>query len=446
MRIFFSHSNTQKPLIREIRKLLPDHINTWIDEDKLLIGDSIQHSLENAIKKETDYILLFVDAHSVDSGWIEREIAWTLEQERKLDRVFLLPIVIDLHAWATIKPESIRERKYLKLEDYTEPSVRALSERITSELFSLICRDIQSLRSPSSLTKATAIDRTDQLLDEIANLIRQLVFSYRETEPLRVDDLRTMLSKHGAPEYSPEDFETLMRKIIQNDMIPGLVYDGYDLYVREEHYKWKTKISTDAKRKIAKAAASNIRSGHTIALDAGSTTDELAKILCTKLENKSLFNISIVTTSISAANIFLETGTRLGFDDDSSAFKLYIAGGRVRPNTLAVVNIHDQAPSPLNDLLEQLGGVDFSIIGTNGIHFERGFTTHENSETKNKLCLMKHGRKKLILGDKSKLGIVAEVCFATVQDDIILITDDGGSDPHYIALLAHAHDKIQVVK
>ena len=51
MRIFFSHSSGQKPLVREIRKILPDHINTWIDEDKLLIGDSIEQSLENAIKK-----------------------------------------------------------------------------------------------------------------------------------------------------------------------------------------------------------------------------------------------------------------------------------------------------------------------------------------------------------------------------------------------------------
>jgi DeoR/GlpR family transcriptional regulator of sugar metabolism len=445
MKIFFSHSSAQKPLVREIRKLLPDHINTWIDEEKLLIGDSIEQSLEKAIKKETDYILLFIDSFSVHSRWVEKEISWTLEQERKLDRVFLLPIVVDVQAWANIKPEIIKERKYLKLADYTENSVRALSKLITSELFSLICRDIQTLRSPGSVTKSSVIDRTDQVLNEIADSIRQVVFGYREAKPLQVDDLHAIL-KAKSPEYNPNDFETLMRKIIQNDLIPGLVYDGFELYVREEHYKWKGRISADAKRKIAKAAASHIRSGHKIALDAGSTTDELAKILCTRIENKSLFNISIVTTSISAANIFLETGTRLGFDDENSGFRLYLGGGRVRPNTLAVIEELDQESSQLQNIFDQLGGVDFSIIGVNGIHFEKGFTTHSNAEVKNKLCLMKNGKKKLILGDSSKIGIVEEVCFGTFQDDVILITNDGGTDPCYMDLVEKVRDKIQIAK
>jgi DeoR/GlpR family transcriptional regulator of sugar metabolism len=445
MRIFFSHSSSQKPLVREIRKILPDHINTWIDEDKLLIGDAIEQSLENAIKKETDYILLFIDSFSVNSRWVEKEISWTLEQERKLDRVFLLPIVVDIHAWNNIKPEIIKERKYLKLEDYTENSVRALSKRITSELFSLICRDIQSLRSPGNVTRSSVIDRTDEVLNEIADSIRQVVFGYRAGKPLPVDELHAVL-KAKLPEYNSDDFETLMRKIIQNDLIPGLVYDGFELYVREEHYKWKGRISADAKRKIAKAAASHIRSGHKIALDAGSTTDELAKILCTRLENKSLFNISIVTTSISAANIFLATGTRLGFDDENSGFKLYLAGGRVRPNTLAVIEEHRGESSQLQNIFDQIGGVDFSIIGVNGIDYEKGFTTHNNAETKNKLSLMKNGRKRIIVGDSSKIGIVEEMCFGTFQNDVILIINEGGTDSRYLDLLEKAHDKIHVAK
>lgn len=446
MKIFFSHSSTQKPLIREIRKTLPDHINTWVDEDKLLVGDSIGPSLESAIKQDTDYILLFIDAQALASRWVEQEIAWTLEQEKKLDRVILLPVVVDSAAWSSLKPEAIKERKYLKLDDYTEASVRSLSKKITSELFSLICRDIHTLRNPSHVTKASVIDKTDQVLNDIADLIRRLTFDHRESKPIEVSDLCRQLQSIPGFEYSLDDFDTLMRKIIQNDLIPGLVYDGFELYLKEEHYKWKGRISAAAKRRIAKTAASSIRSGYKIALDAGSSLDEVAKILCTRFENKSLFNLTVVTASISVANIFLETGTRLGYDDDNSAFRLYMAGGRVRPNTLAVIDESDSESSYLKNLMASIGGVDVAIVGVNGITWEKGFTTHKNTETWNKKALLSQAKKKIILGDSSKIGIVEEECFSTFDDDILLVTDDLRSDAPYSGLIEKAGAKIQIAK
>lgn len=443
MKIFFCHSSGQKPLIREIRKLLPEHINAWVDEDKLLIGDTIAASLESAIKKDVDYILLFIDSQSVTSKWVEREIAWTLEHERRMDRIFLLPVIVDLEAWPRLMPEPLKERKFLKLEDYTENSVKSLAKRITSELFSLICRDIQTLRTPSNTTKASVIERTDEVLSRIADSIRKLVFGYRESKPLPVSQLRNLLEQSPTLEYQPEDFDTVMRKIIQNDLIPGLVFDGYELYVQEEHYKWKGRISLDAKCKIARLAASKVRSGTKIALDAGSTTDEVARVLCTRLEAKALFNLTIVTTSISAANIFLQTGTRLGFDDNNSGFRLFLAGGRVRPNTLAIVG-RDREASALTELLNDLGGVDFSIVGVNGIDAKAGLTTHSNAETENKRVLIAAAKKPLVLGDTSKLGIVEQVCFATFADDILLITNDGGSDPRFQELIAIAASKVEI--
>lgn len=446
MQIFFSHSSTQKPLIREIRKTLPDHINIWIDEEKLLLGDAIDVSLEVAIKKETDYILLFIDTSLNLSKWMEKEILWALEQERILDRILLLPIVICTSAWETLTPAIIKERKYLKLEDYTETSVRTLSKKITSELFSLICRDIQNLRNPARITKASVLENTDKVLNEIATLIRHIVFSYRESKPIEVAELLQMLSNQSGFRYSLDDFDILMRKIIQNDLIPGLAYDGFELYLKEEHYKWKSEIAHDAKMKVAKLAASMIKSGHKVGIDAGSTTDEVARILCKRLETKSLSNIVIVTTSISVANIFLETGTRLGYDDDSSAFTLYIAGGRVRCNTLAVIDDEHTPDCQLQAIMDKIGGVDVSVVGVNGIDWTQGFTTHENSETRNKKCLLDMGKIRLILGDTSKIGIVREVPFCSFEDDVFLIINDGGADPKFVDLLEKAQSKMRVAK
>lgn len=446
MTIFFSHSSAQKPLVREIRKLLPQHINSWVDEEKLLIGDALAEKLEKAIKKESDYILLFVDEHTGKSDWIKREISWTLDQEQKMDRSFLLPIVTDTDAWSTLEPAVIRQRKFLKLDDYSEKSVRSLADRITSELFSLICRDIQTLRSPNSVTKAAALDRTDQVLGEIADNIRRIVFSYREAKPLSVDDLRSQLAAAHC-ECKIDDFDMIMGKIIQSNLIPGLSYDGFDLYVQEEHYRWKSHFSGDAKRRIAKTAASKVRSGHRIALDAGSTTDEVARILCKRIENRSLFNLTVVTISVSAANIFLDSGTRLGFDDDNAAFRLLLPGGRVRPNTLAIVDHGGDAENTnIGRLMSQVGKVDFAFVGVNGIDLEAGFTTHSKSEADVKRTLIKSAGRAMILGDTSKLGIIEIAQFATFADDVTLTIDGDRETDALRTLVAIAPEKIILAK
>jgi hypothetical protein len=45
MRIFLSHSSRQKPLVREMKRYLPDHINAWIDEKDLLVGGKSRSSM-----------------------------------------------------------------------------------------------------------------------------------------------------------------------------------------------------------------------------------------------------------------------------------------------------------------------------------------------------------------------------------------------------------------
>jgi hypothetical protein len=60
MQIFLSHSSRQKPLVREIKNGLPEHLGSWLDEEKLLFGDSIPQSIESVIKSDTDYVLMFI--------------------------------------------------------------------------------------------------------------------------------------------------------------------------------------------------------------------------------------------------------------------------------------------------------------------------------------------------------------------------------------------------
>lgn len=57
MKIFLSHSSKHKPLVREIKSYLPEHLNLWLDEKELLIGDDISSSIKEVIEADTDFVV-----------------------------------------------------------------------------------------------------------------------------------------------------------------------------------------------------------------------------------------------------------------------------------------------------------------------------------------------------------------------------------------------------
>ena len=91
-KIFLSHSNRQKPLIREIRRHFPEHIDTWIDEKQLLIGDDLEASFERQINENSDFVLLFLDDDAARSSWVKKEIFWALSAESNKKRTILLVV------------------------------------------------------------------------------------------------------------------------------------------------------------------------------------------------------------------------------------------------------------------------------------------------------------------------------------------------------------------
>src|ERR1700722_19277695 len=95
VQIFLSHSTHYKPLLRELRSYLPKHVDAWIDEDRLLLGDDLAESLEQAISLDADFVVLFIDHIANQSPWVRREVQWAVDAERRLGRTFILPVVMD---------------------------------------------------------------------------------------------------------------------------------------------------------------------------------------------------------------------------------------------------------------------------------------------------------------------------------------------------------------
>ncbi len=143
MKIFLSHSSKDKPLVREIRKQLPEHIKAWIDEKELLIGEDLEGSIKNAIDAGSDFVLLFLSSDSVESEWVNRELEWALKREKEIGRPFVLPILLDKQSWDLVQPSSFRSRKYILCSDFSENGVAQVAKEVSDELFAWLSRNLE---------------------------------------------------------------------------------------------------------------------------------------------------------------------------------------------------------------------------------------------------------------------------------------------------------------
>lgn len=431
MQIFLSHNSRQKPLVREIKNCLPEHLNLWIDEEKLLIGDDIANSIESTIRTETDYVLLFIDEHAASSDWVRREIDWTIQAERRHRRTILLSIVLDQAAVSRLDMFEIQQRKHLHLRDFSERSVRALAESISSELFALICRDTHRLGDPKPKSASDKISDAEKLLKSQAALVQKAVFPHRSANPISTEQALTVINSQSTETLSPEEFETILSSIVHRNMIPGLSYDGSELFLVEEHASWKSEVQKQKKEAIARKAVGAIHNGKSVLIDAGSTSQEIVKLLCKRIENRLITKLTVATPSVKIADLISDCCVKMGFDDDFSAVQLFIPGGRVRPNTQAIVADKNGLARQIPTLSNLVGGFDLCFVGVNGVDEQAGFTTHGSAEAANKIEMLSAARERFIVGDSSKVGIALEHKIARLNSDVTFVVDN---DPQNVAL------------
>ncbi len=74
MKVFISHSSDDKRFVRTLKADLNENgINTWVDEDELLLGDSLAERLETSID-DTSHFLIVLSDSSINSFWVQKEL------------------------------------------------------------------------------------------------------------------------------------------------------------------------------------------------------------------------------------------------------------------------------------------------------------------------------------------------------------------------------------
>jgi DeoR family fructose operon transcriptional repressor len=163
------------------------------------------------------------------------------------------------------------------------------------------------------------------------------------------------------------------------------------------------------KRAIARFAAALVKTGHTVFLDGGTTTLELARIL------RARTDITVASNSVPIA-VELANHPRL-----------ILTGGSVKESTLALVG-------PIAERSIEQMHVDIAFIGMNGVSATAGFTTPTWEEAATKSRMVRAGRMAVVLADSSKLGVVTFAHVARLDEVDLLVTDDAATGSEIGAL------------
>jgi DeoR/GlpR family transcriptional regulator of sugar metabolism len=176
---------------------------------------------------------------------------------------------------------------------------------------------------------------------------------------------------------------------------------------RDIAYSSRNAASHDEKLEIAKCAASLVRSGQSVFLDAGTTCMEIARALLERSQRERL-NFNITTHAINIA-------TELAGHPN---IRTYQIGGEVYRESFAITGL---------DAIAKIRSLHFDLffMGVCGVHPEVGFTNTNSVEVEVKLAVMERTTTTYVVSDSSKWGQKNFSPIAPLQKVRGWITDTG---------------------
>jgi len=156
----------------------------------------------------------------------------------------------------------------------------------------------------------------------------------------------------------------------------------------------------DEKRRIALRAIDELPDSGAVIIDSGSTLGRFAEAMPHDR------NLRVVTNSLPIAQTLA----------DRDPIEVIVVGGKVRKNTLAMVDAEAIAA------IEPIS-VDTLFISSDGLSPEQGLTTPYREEARLKKAMIRSARRVVALIDHSKFGRNQFIRFAEWSDIDVLITN-----------------------
>jgi len=177
---------------------------------------------------------------------------------------------------------------------------------------------------------------------------------------------------------------------------------GIGLSQKEEGEDEKEAVNMERKREIAEKAIQFVEEGNSLIIDAGSTTQELARLIV----ERKIHGITIITNAFNIADVFRE----------NPEYEVIFTGGQYRRKIFSCVG-----PYTI-DVLNCLNA-DKLFMGANGISLAKGVTTPNMLEAEVKQNMMRNSREHYLLADSSKFGKILLTKVMDIDEIDCLVTD-----------------------
>lgn len=183
-------------------------------------------------------------------------------------------------------------------------------------------------------------------------------------------------------------------RAVQNETIPVVLKPYSDSTIEERFHH-----EIEAKKSIARMAASFVKDGDIIAIDPSTTTLHM----CSYLQNRKII---VVTTSIHVALQFAS----------SKSVDVIMIGGLLRKSALSVVGT--LVPCVLGQLQ-----INKCFLSSHAFTFDHGLTDRTMEECDAKRQIIKRSNEVYVLVDHTKLGKYAPFVVCDAKDMDVIITD-----------------------
>jgi hypothetical protein len=95
--VFLCHASEDKPAVRPYRDLLrAAGLDTWLDEDDILAGQSWDQAIREAIRRSRA-VLIFISRHSTKTSYLQEEIKAVLDEASRQPQgtIFMIPALLE---------------------------------------------------------------------------------------------------------------------------------------------------------------------------------------------------------------------------------------------------------------------------------------------------------------------------------------------------------------
>ena len=153
----------------------------------------------------------------------------------------------------------------------------------------------------------------------------------------------------------------------------------------------------DEKRRIARAAAALVNRGDVVAMP----------IRCLPMN----LGLTVVTNTV---NVAMELCKRKDIE-------VFVTGGNLRGSWFSLVG-----PTAIQSMSKVF--IDTLFIGLNGIEEKRGLTCFDSDEAEVNKVMVQQARRKIVVADCSKFGVVTNWLIAPTASVDVIVTDTGVSE------------------